>query len=372
MKILFVSINTNPLAPSVNGDGQRTRLLYEACSQIADVEVLFLPGPPNNVLYGNKLDKWKGLMPFSDVTSMFPVIREHEEIIDSAVQNNDYDYIVSRYFYRAIPCGLWKYRDKLVIDFDDALPFYYLNQIHPSSAWTTRIRLNLSARKANTVSRRAVKQLHAAFFAEETVASINKGVFLPNIPFYSANCPDVSLDAAHKRLVFVGQLDYRPNKEGMDHFLEQVYLPLADRLSNVEIHIVGLIKDKSLRERWQSYPGVTVTGFVDDLKKEYEQSQVVVVPIYHCGATNIKLLEAMAMNRACVTTIEAFEKMHGQFENGKDLCAASNDEEFVEMLVKLLTDEKENHRVAHNAKAIMEKYYSFDSFCQIVKNAIVR
>lgn len=372
MKILFVSVNTNPLAPSVNGDGQRTRLLYEACSRIADVKVISFPSPPNNTQYNNKLDKWKALMPYGDVTSLFPIIREREAVIDAAVQNDDYDYIVSRYFYRAIPCGLWKYRDKLVIDFDDALPFYFSNQIHPTSAWTTRTRLNLAARKANTVSRRAVKQLHAAFFAEESVAKSNKGVFLPNIPFYSNTCPDVDWNATAERIIFVGQLDYQPNREGLNRFLEKVYIPLKKRVPNVEMHVVGKIINKSMRDRWQGYPDVTVTGFVDDLKEEYEQSKVVVVPIYQCGATNIKLLEAMAMNRACVTTLEAFEKLHGQFENGKDLFAASNDEEYIEMLVSLLSDEKENLRISHNAKSIMENYYSFDSFCQIVKNAIIK
>ncbi len=372
MKILFVSVNTNPLTPSVNGDGQRTRLLYEACSRIADVEVVSFPGLPSNIQYDNKFEKWKALIPFGDFTTMFPVIHERETVVDAAVQNNDYDFIVSRYFYRAIPCGLWKYRDKLVVDFDDALPFYFLNQIHPTSARTTRIRLNLAAKKAKALSRRAVKQIHAAFFAEESIAKNNKGVYLPNIPYYSDTCRDVDWGVTPKRILFVGQLDYQPNRDGLNHFLEKVYLPLKERLPNVDMHVVGKIIDKTMWNRWQSYPDVTVTGFVDDLKMEYEQSQAVVVPIYQCGATNIKLLEAMAMNRACVTTLEAFEKLHGQFENGKDLFAASNDEEYIEMLVRLLSDEKENLRISHNAKSIMENYYSFDSFCQIVKNAIIK
>lgn len=291
-------------------------------------------------------------------------------MVDDAVGRGSYDLIVTRYFPRAVLCGLWKYRDKLVIDCDDALPFFFLNQIFPSSVLTTRVRLHLAAYKIKRQTRRTLKQMRAAFFANEATAKECRGVFLPNIPFYTGSCPDADLSVPIKRILFVGQLDYLPNKEGLTHFLEKVYTPLRERLPNVEMHVVGQITDDAWRQIWENYKGVTVTGFVDDLKREYEQSHVVVAPVYRCGATNIKLLEAMSMNRACVTTQEAFDKMRKPFEKGRDLYVAANDDEFVEELAALLTDEKENQRIAGNAKSIMNQYYSFDAFCNIVKSTI--
>lgn len=370
MRILFVSSFKGFQEAPVNGDAQRTRLLYEACARIADVDEVAFDGLFQSRFPNGKLKKWTVLLPWSKPTDWFLVDSHMEAVIDDAVINGKYDYIVARYFIRAIPCGLWKYRDKLVVDFDDALPFFFLNQLSPSSAATTRFRLKLTAWRAKAIARNAVRGMHAAFFAEEAEAKTNHGTFLPNIPYYTESCPDADMSAPVKRILFVGQLEYQPNKEGLDRFLEKVYLPLIIRLPNVEMHVVGLIKNETLRKRWQSYPGVIVTGFVDDLKREYEQSHVVVVPIYKCGATNIKLLEAMAMNRACVSTKEACSKINEHFENGKDLYAAADDKEFVEMLFALLTDEKENLRIAHNGKAVMDCYYSFDSFCEIVKNAI--
>ena len=390
MKILFVSTSFNPFVTPINGDSQRTRMLLKACARIADVDVvsfaksssdvkeikgarlIFGEGVKNHMVNKKKrIKKWSVLFN-SNVEALFPINLGWETKLDSILSSEHYDLIVVRYFPRAISCGLWKYRKKLVVDFDDALPFYFLNQISLDSSWSTRARMRIAAKKAVGISRRAVKNIHAAFFANEAVAALNKGFYLPNLPFHQEGCLDSDMGTCRKRMVFVGQLDYQPNKEGLNHFLECIYLPLKDRLPNVELHVVGKIMDNNLRNHWQSFPDVTVTGFVDDLVQEYEQSQVVVVPVYRCGATNIKLLEAMAMNRACVTTMEAFEKLNGRFESGKDLYASSNDAEFVEMLVRLLTDETENHRVAHNAKTVMDNYYSFDSFCEIVKNAIVQ
>ena len=370
MRILFVSTHSNPLDSPVNGDTQRTRLLYEACKRIADVDVISFEGQPSHAQPLGRLKKWLALLPFSGVTALFPVDPRKEAVIDAAMAKGNYDCIVARYFFRAMPCGLWKYREKLVIDFDDALPFFFLSQIHSGSAWTSRIRLRWAARRAKTVTRRAVREMKGSFFAEQSVAEENHGMFLPNIPYYPGTCPDADMGAETKRMVFVGQLEYQPNREGLDRFLERVYLPLVQRLPQVELRLVGQIKDEALRQRWQGYPGVTVTGFVEDLRQEYCQSLVAIVPIYRCGATNIKILEAMAMNRACVTTMEAYYKLERQFEIGRDLCAAANDGEFVELLEKLLTDDKENSRIARNGKAVMDRYYSFDAFSNIVKTAL--
>ncbi|MCR4847958.1 MAG: glycosyltransferase family 4 protein [Bacteroidales bacterium] len=372
MKILFVSDNYHPADPPFNGDSQRTRLLYEACKRFAQVDVISFAGQPNQAKYPGKLKKWIALLPFKSVASLCPIDACKEAVVDKAVRDGEYDYIVTRYFFRAVLCGLWKYRDRLVVDCDDALPFFFLNQISPSSALTSRVRLNWAALKMRLHTRHIVRQLHASFFANEDTAKKSRIVFLPNIPFYMDSCRDADMNAPVKRILFVGQLEYWPNEEGLSHFLEHIYKPLRERLTRVEMRVVGLVKDEALRQYWQSFPEVMVMGFVEDLKQEYEQSHVVVVPIYRCGGTNIKLLEAMALNRACVTTAEAYGKMNGRFVAGKDLCVADNDQQFVDMLLTLLTDEKKNQSIAHHGKSVMEQYYSFDAFCEIVQSAIVK
>ena len=370
MKILFVSTNTNPLATPFNGDGQRTRLLYEACARIADIDIISFEKQKVAERRPGRLRKWIAVLPFVRASSLFPIEKEWEAVVDEAIRNNHYDYIVCRYYYRAMSCGLLKYRDRLVLDFDDDLSFYFLNQISSSKALTTRIRLRLAASKAKYISKHTVNCIHTSFFANERMANDYKAVFLPNIPFFADSCPDVDLETDKHRLLFVGQLEYKPNKEGLDFFLNKIYLPLVQRLPKVEMHIVGKISNEDLRQFWQSYPNVTVTGFVDDLRQEYNQSHVVVIPIHQCGATNIKLLEAMAMNRACVVTKEVFDSFQGHFIDKRDLYVANNPDSFIESIHTLLTDSVENLRIAHNAKKAMDIYYSFDAFAEIVKTAI--
>lgn len=384
MRILFVSVMTNPLNAPKDGDAQRTRLLLKACSRIAEVDLLTFAGKSEGrmdnvqVVYDNKISrrqhvesgrfkKWVKVMPFTRKQALLPVDERLESIIDSIVQLGNYDIIVSRYFHRTVLCGLWKYQERLVVDFDDSPSSLFLNQISDESTLSLRIRMRLAAKKITGISEAAVKQIKTAFFSNKEQAVLSHGVFLPNIPLYGERCNNVDFKVQGPRILFVGLLDYLPNKQGVEHFLKKVYLSLHDRLPQVEMHIVGSLSDDNTRVRWQSFPNVTVTGFVEDLQKEYAEARVVVVPIYQCGGTNIKMLEAMKMNRACVTTSIVTDRLDWQSENGKSFMSAHSDSEFVQYTEMLLTDNSLNVKIAEQGMAFMEQYYSFESFCRIVE-----
>ncbi len=49
-------------------------------------------------------------------------------------------------------------------------------------------------------------------------------------------------------------------------------------------------------------PGIEIEGFVADVRPAYERAAVVVAPLVASAGTNIKILEAMAMGKAIVST----------------------------------------------------------------------
>lgn len=387
MRILFVS-GANPFGTAISGDMQRSRLLLKALASLGEVDVVTFSGDAVSdldhvrlvfsktmdweVRMTGKMKKWMAAMPFGDARSLFPVNWEQERILDGIISQGNYDVIVSRYLFRTSACGLLKYRDRLVVDFDDDPRFYFSQQIIPSSSLFRKTRLSLSARKVDRLTSELTRRLRGAFFSHEKVAMRYNGIQLPNIPFYDISCQDAVFDKSHRKLLFVGLLDYAPNRDGIDRFLSKVFMPLKEKMPQLEFDIVGYLSKPDVAERWSRFPGVTLCGFVEDVRSKYEESHVVVVPVYECGGTNIKILEAMQMNRACVTTREAFEKMQGAFKDRMDLYAASGDEEYVDMVFRLLTDEEENHRLAHNGKTVVSTCYSFEKFSQIVKDTIVR
>ena len=166
MRILFVSTHTDPLVPPINGDGQRTCLLYQACLRIAQVDVVTFAGQREKPAVKSRFEKWRDAFLRRDIAPLFPVIPEWESIVDAKIREGDYDYIVARYFYRAVSCGLLKYRERLIVDFDDDLPFYFLSQITEKSSLSNRIRMRVAAKRAAHDVPKIVRKLRSAFFAE--------------------------------------------------------------------------------------------------------------------------------------------------------------------------------------------------------------
>jgi len=96
-------------------------------------------------------------------------------------------------------------------------------------------------------------------------------------------------------LLFVGSFAHHPNRAGMDWFLREVW-PLLDDVGP-ELHIIAGMNPPAM-----NMPRVTVEGFVADVRPAYRRAAVVIVPLIASAGTNIKVLEALAMGKAVVST----------------------------------------------------------------------
>ena len=116
---------------------------------------------------------------------------------------------------------------------------------------------------------------------------------------------------------------------------------------------------------------IIVTGFVDDLQEEYKEARVVVVPIYGGAGTNIKVLEAMQMQRPCVTTTYGVRGFSEYFADNKEILIAEDDIAFAAKIVALLNDEKQNQSIATKAYSAMKAHFSRKAFNEIIKNSLL-
>ena len=100
------------------------------------------------------------------------------------------------------------------------------------------------------------------------------------------------------RLLFVGAVDYRPNRLGLEWFIEDV-LPVVRAQSSVavEVDVVG-----SAPRRLAGGEQVTLHGRVPSLEPFYRRAHVVVVPVLYGSGTRLKVVEAMAYRRPVVST----------------------------------------------------------------------
>lgn len=106
---------------------------------------------------------------------------------------------------------------------------------------------------------------------------------------------------AADRIVFSGKMGYHPNAQAAIWFAENVFPALRRKHPNAQFVVVGSdppAEVAKLAER----PGITVTGYVDDIRPHIDAASVAVVPMQVAVGVQNKVLEAMAMGLPVVAS----------------------------------------------------------------------
>src|SRR5262249_41243247 len=109
------------------------------------------------------------------------------------------------------------------------------------------------------------------------------------------------------RLLFIGAFQHLPNILAMDFFLREVWPHLQP--FKPTLHIIAGDRHEYFLKRYAgraqldlSQAGIELEGFVQDVRPAYRRAAAVVAPLVASAGTNIKILEAMAMGKAIVST----------------------------------------------------------------------
>jgi sugar transferase (PEP-CTERM/EpsH1 system associated) len=136
-------------------------------------------------------------------------------------------------------------------------------------------------------------------------------------------------------VVFTGDMSYFPNQEAVEYFARKV-LPLI-RVSNPDVRflIVGRNPSSAVL-RLEGIGGVTVTGFVPDVRTYLAMSHVAVAPFTIAAGIQNKILEAMAYGLPVVATSRAAQGLSPSVADIVD--TGDTAEEMASKIERLLRD----------------------------------
>ena len=158
-----------------------------------------------------------------------------------------------------------------------------------------------------------------------------------------------------KRIVFTGSMDWLPNVDGMEWFVEEVLPRVQARHPEATLAIVGRTPNKAVRALAEGREDVIVTGTVDDVRPWIEEAAVYVVPLRIGGGTRLKIYEAMALGRPVVSTPVGMEGL--PVADGAELLTADDPLHFAEAVCRLLDDPAEGAALAQRARSrVMEEF----------------
>lgn len=160
-----------------------------------------------------------------------------------------------------------------------------------------------------------------------------------------------------KTLLFFGAIDYYPNTDGLRFFLDEVMPRLRAQIPGVRLRVVGKSPPEEILAR--RAPDVEVTGEVPDVRPHIERAAAVVVPLRLGGGTRLKVLEAMAMGKAVISTTLGVEGL--DVKDGRDVLIADDPEGFVKQTERLFGDAELTARLGEAARRLVEARYGWNA-----------
>ncbi|MBI4477557.1 MAG: glycosyltransferase [Acidobacteria bacterium] len=175
------------------------------------------------------------------------------------------------------------------------------------------------------------------------------------------------------RVVFTGSMDWHPNDDGVRYFIDAILPRIRAEVPDVSFAVVGRQPGASLRALAER-AGVIVTGRVADVRPFIGEASVYVVPIRAGGGTRLKILEALAMEKAVVSTTVGAEGL--PLVPGRHFLSADDPQQFAQSVVSLLRSPGERRRLGEEGRHLVERHHSwarvtraFEARCEeVVRN----
>ena len=134
------------------------------------------------------------------------------------------------------------------------------------------------------------------------------------------------------RIIFTGNMPYYANYDAAIYFAKDIFPKVLKQIPDAKFFIVG--QNPPRRIKALSSENVIVTGYVEDLRKEYLKSCVNVAPMRFGAGTLNKILEAIVLRVPIVATSVAVEGLPKDIKQSILVAKDSND--FADKLIRLL------------------------------------
>jgi glycosyltransferase involved in cell wall biosynthesis len=180
-------------------------------------------------------------------------------------------------------------------------------------------------------------------------------VAMPRLVF-----PEDNVQPEPGSVFHLGSMDWRPNQEGIEWFLEKVWPIVNKQAPDMKFYLAG----KRLPRRYFKYASesVIIAGEVPSAVDFMAGKQIMVVPLLSGGGMRVKIIEGMAAGKAIISTTIGAEGIGS--EDGKHLLIADQADKMASLIVKCYQNNELMASLGSEAMRFVEDFYEPNKIIQ--------
>lgn len=157
-------------------------------------------------------------------------------------------------------------------------------------------------------------------------------------------------------LFYPGTFNYRPNTEAATHLVRQILPEVRLLAGRVRLILAGR-NARCLQSLVADDPDIIIRDTPEDIRPTFREGWIMPVPLTSAGGTRLKILEAMSMRRAVVSTPVGAEGM--RVRSGVEL-VLSDLEQMPAAIATLIHNESDRRAIEATAHKWVQENMSWD------------
>lgn len=156
----------------------------------------------------------------------------------------------------------------------------------------------------------------------------------------------------------MGNLKYYPNREGVFHFLKEIWPKINEELEDLEFLIIGPV-DGRFKNKFKNLKGVRFLGFVNKPYSIIKNSLAFISPVRIGAGIQGKVIEVLNMNHPVISYKQGVSELDG-FKNLENIIICETDDwrDWIKVLKIIFTDRGKIKWITQKGKELITKEFS--------------
>lgn len=155
-------------------------------------------------------------------------------------------------------------------------------------------------------------------------------------------------------LSHIGALDWIPNIEGLDWFINNVWPIIQKEEPEMKFYIAGRNAPDNIQEKFNKN-NIIYLGEVNDAFEFISSKSILVVPLLSGSGMRVKIIEGLALGRSIISTSTGAEGI--DVLSGKHLEIHNNEKDFAKACIELYRNKSKRNALSCNGKKFIQQNY---------------